>query len=211
MKRVIILLIPFLLSTCENSKYFVDCVDSKFCSEIIKGKPDGTLISDSDLNIVKSLFESNNLTLDNFLVYKLQKDDQGYNHVRCIQYINNFNVFSNQVIFHFDSQGHYYFLSGDLVSGINIKTLPSMCSQEAITLFLQNVKKDDFYNRNIKQIEDGCFLCELGYFDLNIGTSYAEQNFKLAWWIRPKGSDYPYAYINDTGHTLIYYDNGIRY
>jgi Zn-dependent metalloprotease len=211
MKRVLILLIPFFLSACEHSKYLVDCSDSKFCSEIVKGKPDSILISDSDLSTVKSLFESNNLNLDNFLVYRLQEDDMGYSHVRCLQFINNLNVFSNEVIFHFNSQGQYYFLSGELISSININTSPAMCSEEVVTLFLHNVNNDGFYKRNIAQIENGCFICELGYYDLNIGTSNEIQKFKLAWRIRPKGLDYPYAYINDTDHTLIYYDNGIRF
>ena len=202
MKKVLILIILIHLFACEKSK---------LCSDVIKSKPDNHLISDSELKTVISLFKSNNLNLDNFLIYRLQKDDLGYTHVRCYQYINNLNVFSDDVIFHFDKQGHYYFLSGELISNIDIKPSPSMDVREVIKLFFHNVENDGFYSNNKKQIEDGCFLCELGYFDLNAGTSYASQNFRLVWRIRPEESEYPYAFINDSDNTLIYYDNGIRY
>jgi Zn-dependent metalloprotease len=202
MKKVLVLIILIHLFACEKSQ---------LCSDIVKGKPENHLISDSELNIVTSLFKSNNLSLDNFCVFRLQKDDLGYSHVRCYQYINNLKILSDYVIFHFDKTGHYYFLSGEIIPNIDIKPSPSMDVREVISLFLQSVKNDDFYSTSIKQIENGCISCEIGYYDLNAGISYASQNFKLAWRIRPEESEYPFALINDSNNTLIYYDNGIRY
>jgi Zn-dependent metalloprotease len=200
MKKIAVLLIFICLISCE---------DSRFCADIIKGKPDNNLIVESDFNTVKSLFSTNNLSLDNFLVYRLQKDDLGYKHVRCYQYVNNLQVFSDEVIFHFNAQNKYYFLSGEIISGINISSDPKMSKNEAMKLFLELVDDDGYYTSN--SLKDECFQCEIGYYDLNAGTGNETHNFKLAWKIQREDSDYPFAYINDTDKSKIYYDNGIRY
>jgi len=189
---------------------FVSCEKDKNCSDVIRGKLNH-LISDQDLITVKSLFKSNNLSLDNFQVYRLQKDKLGHNHVRCYQYVNGLNVFYNDVIFHFDNTGHYYFLSGEIFSKIDIDPSPKLDQQAVVQLFLKSVDDDGFYSDNLKEFEDRCFSCELGYWDLNTGISYADLDFRLAWRIKPEGHDYPVAIINDAENKLIYYDNGIRY
>ena len=200
MEKVFFLAFLLLLSSCE---------ESKFCSEIVKGKPDNHLVSDSDLQTVKSLFELNDLNLNNFLVYRLQNNDLGYKHVRCYQYVNNLQVFTNDVIFHFNAQNHYYSLSGELISSINIKTSPSLSKNDVIEIFLESIENDGYYNANLEQIKDGCFICELGYYDLNAGISFASHNFAGAWKIRPEDSEYPIAFINDSDGSLINYDIGI--
>jgi Zn-dependent metalloprotease len=200
MKKIAGLLIFICLLSCE---------DSKFCTDIIKGKPDNNLIAESDFNTVRSLFSTNNLSLDNFLVYRLQKDDLGYKHVRCYQYVNNLQVFSDDVIFHFNTQNKYYFLSGEIISWINISSDPKMSKNEVMKLFLELV--DDDGNYSSISLKDECFQCEIGYYDLNAGTGNETHNFKLAWKIKREASDFPFAYINDTDKTKIYYDNGIRY
>jgi Zn-dependent metalloprotease len=211
MKRILSLVLLISLGACENSKDSVTCDDTDFSYEIVKGKPDNNLISTAELDTVKDLFELNNLNFDNFLVYRFEKDDLGYIHVKCYQYINNLKVFSNDVIFHFDYKGHYCALSGELISNIDIKTSPSMHVCEVINLFLLNIECDNFKGYPIKEYIAGGFKCELGYYDLNAGVGYASQNFKRAWRISPNEQDYPYALINDSDYSLIYYDNGIRY
>jgi Fungalysin/Thermolysin Propeptide Motif len=200
MKKLPILLILVWLSSCEVSN---------FCTDIIKGKPDYILINESDYNTVKSLFSTNDMSLDNYFVYRLQKDDLGYNHVRCYQYVNNLQVFSDEVIFHFNSQNQYNFLSGEIISEINISPDPKMSKNEAVKLFLELVDDDGFYTS--KSLKDDCFLCEIGYYDLNAGSGDSAHNFKLAWKIHQEDSDIPFAYINDTDKRKIYYDNGVRY
>lgn len=201
MKKYIFLLILLQLVSCETGK---------FCSDVISGKPDH-LISDKELVAVKALFKSNNLSLDNFQVYRFQLDDLGHHHVRCYQFVNDINVFSNEVIFHFDKTGHYYFLSGEIISEINIDPSPGLDQQSVIRLFLKRGEADEFQGENLKDLEDKCFSCEIGYWDLNTGISYADTDFRLAWRIKPEGRDYPVAIINDEENKVIYYDNGIRY
>jgi hypothetical protein len=201
MKKYIVLIILLQLVSCEKDKY---------CSDVIRGKPDH-LISEQDLNTVKSLFKSNYLSLDNFQVYLLQKDELGHRHVRCFQYVNDLNIFSDDVIFHFDNTGHYYFLSGDIISGIDIDPLPKLDREAVVQLFLKSVEDDGHYSYKLKDLEDRCFSCELGYWDLNAGISYTDPDFRLAWRVRQEGQAYPVAIINDTENKLICYDNGIRY
>lgn len=198
LKKITVLLVLICIISCEGSNY---------CTDIIKGKPDNNLISESDFNFVKSLFTTNNLKLDNFLVYRLQVDNSGGKHVRCYQYVNNLQVFSDEVIFHFNAQNHYYFLSGEIISGINLRSDPRMSKNEAVKLFLQFVDDDSFY-KSI-DLKDDCFKCEIGYYDLNAGSGNETHNFKLAWKIQREESDFPFAYINDTDASKIYYDNGI--
>lgn len=204
MKKILISVILIQLFACEKDNVNI-------CSDLIKGKPINHLISDQEFNTVKSLFKSNNLSLDNFQVYKLQKDNLGYTHVRCYQYINDLIVFYGDVIFHFDNQNHYYILSGDLISDINVRPYSLLSTWQVGKLFLQSIKNDHFYGNDILHYENSCFSCELGYYDLNGGISYASPNFRLVWKIRPESSQYPYALIDDSERTLLYYDNGLRY
>jgi Zn-dependent metalloprotease len=202
MKRI---LIPLLLL------HFLSCERLKDCPEIIKGKSEDHLISDQELSTVKSLFISNNLNYDNFQFNRLQKDDLGHHHVRCFQYVNNLKILSNDLIFHFDAQGHYYTLSGTIISTMDIEPSPSMDISELREIYLKSLEEDDSYFGSKKKIENDCLRCELGYYNLNAGISYTTPDFRLAWKIKPDKSDYPVAVVNDSEKSLIYYDNGIRY
>jgi hypothetical protein len=202
MKNTLILIFTIALFSCE---------DQKTCQEIIMGKPDNHLITDSELSTVKSMFKSNNLNLDNFQVYRLQIDDLGQYHVRCYQYVNNLKLLLNDEIFHFDRLGYYKSLSGEIIDMIDIEPSPAMDIQEVKDIFFQSLEKDKSYSGDKRDIEDGCIICELGYFNLNSGISYTSPDFRLAWIVRPDGSDYPFALIIDPEKALKYYDNGIRY
>jgi len=54
-----------------------------------------------------------------------------------------------------------------------------------------------------------CVVVEFGYYNLNAGTSNAPERLVKAWKASLKGSEYPFAYFEDNGGKLIYYDNGI--
>jgi hypothetical protein len=73
-------------------------------------------------------------------------------------------------------------------------------------MYLNERKKDDFYYIS----NDSCFDIEFGYYDLNAGISFANQNITKAWKIKPLNKDYPFAFINDSTSEIIYYDNGVR-
>lgn len=197
----------FLVVFFQSCTKHQDCDDSEFFYQMVQGKPKDHLVTDLELNTIESLFNSNNLNIDNLLFYKLQTDKSGMYHAKCYQYVNNLKLFSNDLIFHFDSEGNYTTLSGDPISEIYIGKEPSMKICEVIIIFLDNIKSIPFNNT---LISDG-FLCELGYYDINGGTGNAVKNFQLAWRINPSNKVFPYAIINDYEKKLIYFDDGIRY
>jgi Zn-dependent metalloprotease len=201
MKRVFILVLLIQLFSCEKSPV---------CSELIKGKPENHLLDDTKLQTVLALFEKNKLSLENYIIYRIIVSPGGDSHVRCYQYINNLKVLSDEVVFHFNREGHYQSVSGDVISHIEIKPSPSMNHGEVTSLFMKSVEKDSYLYDVERQKEEGCILCELGYYDLNAGISYASQNFTLAWRVSFENSEFPFAILNDSGNSLIYYDNGIR-
>ena len=210
MKKIFFLILVVQLISCEKVKFTPDCDDSSICHLVIQGKPDTNRITGTFLDTIKALFNANNISLNNLYLYWYQRDDLGYFHIACLQYINNLNVLSDEVIFHFNQQGYYTSLSGEIISDIKVSSVPSLCIGHVVDLFLQNVENDGFYSRDLQKIKDGCISCELCYWDLNSGVSYAEKKFTLAWRVKPLNSDYPWALINDTKNSPIFYDNGIR-
>jgi hypothetical protein len=200
MKKIAVLLALICLFSCE---------DLKNCPDVIKGKPENNIVSEADFNTINSLFSGNNLNIEIFLPYRIQSDELGHKHVRCYQYVNNLQVFSDEVIFHFNAQNQYYSLSGEIISGINKSPDSGMSRKDAERLFLKLADEDGRYSS--KDLNDKCLQCELGYYDMNAGTGTGAHDFKLAWKIKPEDSDYPYAFINDTDKLGIYYDNGVRY
>lgn len=187
----------------------ISCEDSKYCTDTITGMPDQNLISESDLSTVSSLFGTIGMSLNKYLVFRFQTDQLGGKHVKCYQYVNNIKIFSDEIIFHFDSQNRFTSLSGEIISTIDINSVPKMSKNDVVKLFLELVDEDGrFSSRSLK---NECIQCEIGYYDLNAGTSNQTHNFKLTWKIRGEDSVYPFAYINDTDKSKIYYDNGVRY
>jgi Zn-dependent metalloprotease len=203
MKKILIPVFLFLLIACENSSEI-----SNICPDCIKGKPENHLISAQDLNTVKFLFSSNNINLDNYRVYEFGKDDIGMRHVRCYQYVNNLNLLNELLIFHFDAFGKFKSLSGNIISDIDCDSIPLMDISDIKTMYLQKVGEDSAKNIDKTKIKNGCILCESGYYNVNAYISFSTPDFILAWKVKPEGSTYPFAYINDSAKTVIKYING---
>lgn len=192
------------LPSCEKP------TTNEYCIKRILKNPSSIVLSETDLNFTKSLFDANHLSFSRYLFYNLQNDELGKHHVRCWQYINSLVVFSNELIFHFDSDGHYYYLSGKIIDEITLGVKPSMSANSVVDIFISELSNDRFVYNNLNEIKSICYDCELGYYDLNVGTSYTESKFTRAWKVKLSENDYPYAIINDLTASVIYYDNGIR-
>jgi len=206
MKKITMIIAIFLcfsIVSCENAGNF-------YCVKTIKDSPTTNVLSKSEMDVIKSLFNNNHLNYKELRFTRLQKDELGHHHVRCYQFINNLKVFTSDLIFHFDKNNRYYFLSGDLISAIDLNTKPSM-NQDLIVEKFINALQDNIYIGDKEKIINGCFNVEFGYYDLNAGIGYADAKFTKAWLIKPRNQDYPFAYINDKNSEVIYYDNGIRY
>ena len=196
-KNYLNLLITFvfiIFVSCENG-------NNKHCINTVKNSHGTVTLSESEMNVIKYLFNLNQLDYTKYLFTDFQKDGLEH-HVRCYQFANNLMVFTSDAIFHFDENNNYCFLSGSLVGKINLDTKPLMKKDNVVEKFIEIAMHEE-------NLTDCCFDVEFGYYDLNASIGYTSENFTKAWKINPKGRKYPYAYINDKNSELIYYDNGI--
>jgi Zn-dependent metalloprotease len=196
---------------------------------IVRNSPTITILSESEMNVIKYLFNHNKLDYTKYQFIRFQEDELGHRHVRCYQFANNLIIFTSDAIFHFDKNNNYYFLSGDLINTINLNTKSAMRQDDVVTKYIDMVKHDEVFLEwlrllveiakvdetveviTLEDIIEGCFDVEFGYYDLNAGISYANENFTKSWKIKPTNREYPCAYINDENSETIYYDNGLRW
>lgn len=203
MRKILIPVILFLAFACENSTE-----NSSVCPDCIKGKPENHLITAQYLTTAKLLFSSNNINLENYRIYEFGIDDIGGRHVRCYQYVNNLTLLNEILNFHFDAFGKFKSLSGTIITDIDRDSIPSMDISDVKKMYLQKVGEDIAPNIDKTKIENGCVLCEFGYYNVNAYISFSTPVFILAWKVKPEGSYYPFAYINDSTKTVIHYING---
>lgn len=198
-----ILIIVTACDTTENDKEVVAIVKTNRIYPSLQ-----PTVSDSEFTIVKRLFSRNTLSLSNLKVYRLQ-EQKGY-HVRCFQYYNSLELFTNDVVFNFDANENYTFLGGELINSIDTDFLPQVPMEEASNLFYNKINSDWYQKDSLDSYLEHGFNAELGIFDLNFGQSYAQKNFVLAWRLTiDKKSDYPKAYVRADLLQLIYYSNGV--
>ena len=207
MKKLMIITISlcFIILSCEKAEN-----ENSYCIKTIKSSPGTTILSKSEMEVVKRLFNHNQLDYTKYLFTRFQKDELGHHHIRCYQFVNNLIVFTSDVIFSFDKNDDNYFLSGDLINTINLNTKPLMKQDNVTEKYIARIEQDGFYKENT-EIINGCFDIEFGYYDLNAGISYADKKITKAWKINSTNKDYPFAYVNDDNSEIIYYDNGIRF
>jgi len=206
--KIIIIGISLFIGIISCKK---DTPKNDYCIRRIVTNPDTCIISEENLNTIKTLFESNHLDYSKYQFFKFVTDDFGGHHAGCYQFIHDLKVFSNTLIFHFNQAGNYYSLSGDIIEDIPLNAIPSMNQKYVVDKFLIELSKDHLYAGSKEEISHGCFDVEFGYYDLNAGAGLVEKKFTKAWRVKPKNNKCPVAYINDMTSGVIYYDNGIRY
>jgi Zn-dependent metalloprotease len=213
-----------VFSSCEKDEN-----ENFYCVNTIKSSPKNSSLSKSEMDVVKYLFNRNQLDYTKYQFTQFQKDELGHHHIRCFQFANNLLVFTSDAIFHFDKNDNYYSLSGDLINTLNFNTKPSMKQDDVIEKYIDIVQHDETFLAyldilveiakvdetvdviHIEDIIEGCFDVEFGYYDLNASVSYTDEKYTKAWKINSNKYDYPFAYINDENSEVIYYDNGIRF
>jgi Zn-dependent metalloprotease len=164
------------------------------------------LLPESEMNVIKSLFTGNQMDYTQYQFYQLNKDELGFGHVRCHQFVNNLKVFSEDLIFHFNQHDTYYLSSGNVIKTIELDTKPSMNQNNVAEIFIQKIaaEKAPVVDKNILK---GCFEIEFGY----VGLDSSNKKFTKAWKVKPTDRDFPYAYINDENSDIMYYDTGVRF
>jgi len=205
MKKWIIIIsvaLCFCTLSCKKEKN-----ENSYCVNVIYNSPTITALSESEMEVVKYLFNLNQLDYTKYQFTRFEEDEFGH-HIRCNQFVNNLIIFYGDLIFHFDKNDSYYSLSGDLVNTINLNTTFSTKQDYVVEKFIDLVKHDEMIN--YKDIIYECFEIEFGYYDLNDVTS-TDPHFVKAWKITPANKEYPVAYLNDETSGVIYYFDGIMY
>jgi len=196
----IVLLLSGSFSSCyqeEPRKEEEPCVN-----RIIQDSPSTTVLSKSEIDEIKRLFNASQLDYKQYQFSQFQKDELDYKHVRCKQFINGLKILTSDLIFHFDKNDRYYSLSGRIVGKIDLDVIPSMNQDDVVQIYIDYVLNDQCRSDASKEeIINGCFDIEFGYAIL---YDYWSSNiFSKVWHISPKGSIYPTARINDDNAKLI--------
>jgi Zn-dependent metalloprotease len=170
------------------------------------------LISDSAMAIIQRLFQKNGLTINNLQVVQLSTDNLGYNHVRCLQFFRDIEIFNEEVIFHFNNLDVYYNLSNELIARVDVDTMLKVAMNEASNLFYREIAADPLFQDSLTSFRSQGFNAELGIKNLNAGIGNVPKHFVLAWRMTiTNGWKYPFGYIRADSLYLIYYFNGIIY
>jgi len=204
--KIIALIFLFTAYSCNK-----DNEDKNFqaCTNLVSKSPNDNLVSVENQVLAENLFSINDIDYTNLQITKVQKDEMNNYHIRCNQFMNGLQIFTSDLIFHFDENEEYYLLSGDLVNDILLNNQSSLDIEILINKYLNRVQNDNFNKSKIDEIIKNCLDLQFGYFDLNAGISNQPLNIVKAWKITPHNKEYPKLYVNDNTSAIIYYDNGI--
>ena len=171
----------------------------------------GTM-TDADYNLVTALFASNGINNPTFRYTRTYRDSvQTYNgmhdfrNVFIIQYANGLPIFTESLNYLFKN-GVFNSYSGTLSAGTTLNTTSVSSLKQLRKLFLNDMESFEHIGSLYR---DSCFNAEFGYFNLNMGISYAPELLVKAWHVTTKSKLYPEAYYKDGSGERIYYSNGI--
>ena len=198
--KVLFLLVFIVCFSCKKES-------ANYCINRITGNPVESQLSETDLNLVKSLFDKNNISYYNYSFYWLETDVYGHHNISCFQYINNLKILSNPLHYTFDENDKFTGLMGEKIENINLDSIPNMNTNNVIEIFLDQISKSPYYKSNLAEIKNGCFDVEFGYFQDNPLDDPTKKVMVKAWKVKPHNSYPPYAYIDDSdGRVIIYWD-----
>lgn len=200
---ILAIFLYFSFSSCDKNK-------SSHCTNFVQNSPQTTLLSESEMEAIRYLFNYNQLDHTKYLFTRYTADDLGYKRVRCYQFVNNLMVFSHELIFPFDIVNDYTGVAGNVIDEIDLDTKPQQKQDDVMDRFIERMNQDEERIKD-KKNKKTCFDVEFGYYDVNAGRGDTNKLFTKAWKIKPTDKGYPRAYINDDNLEILYYDNGIRY
>ena len=174
------------------------------------------LVPETDMAFVQDLFKNNNLSFADREVWLLRRDvdstgqpSPGRSFVFCNQFYRGLEISSSEVIFWFNNEGIYYYMVGELFTGITLDTIPGVSLKDAGMLFYRGIVGDRLYADSLRSFRSRGFNAELGIRDLNLGTNYTSIRFVLAWNLHVNGLSRPSAWIRADSLQLLYYDSGV--
>ena len=212
MKRLMIVVV-IVMTTFISCKKNTLTANGDLENEVVKTSriynTQTPLVSASEWGSVQGLFQKNNLSLSNLQVYELQTSD-GFHYVRCYQFFQGLELFTNDVVFVFDRDDNYSSLGGELITNISIDAVVRTTMYDASTMFFGKIVQDYAYHDSLDSFRYRGFNAELGIYDLNAGIGATQKHFVPVWKITAaNGLRYPIGYIRADSLHLIYYFNGI--
>jgi len=197
----VILFFSPMIYSCKTK-----AVKNDRCINVVQSLPSTTILPETEIKVIKSLFDGNRLDYKKIQFYQSDKDDLGFTHVKCYQYVNNLKVFSEELIFHFNRNNEHYLLSGNIINSTGLDAKQSLSKNKVLEIFIQKIEQEKASIVG-PAILNGCFDIEFGYTRLNDSG----KQFIKVWKVKPASKDYPCAYINDDNSEIINYDNGMRF
>ncbi|MFC6223218.1 hypothetical protein ACFP2F_08190 [Hymenobacter artigasi] len=207
-------LAPVLLA-CSKSEADPAIAADSGCSELVVMPATAHAISPAQVQRANVLFAQNSLDLNRVRYVRFWHDSvQTYyppyaplvtDHVSVDEYANGLRIFTNQINYAFKG-GVLYYTAGTLTRGTQLNAQPALRVPQLRTLFFAAVAAFDPSNLGLAT---NCAEAEFGYYNLNTAGNTTE-NLVKAWKVAVKGMAYPFAFFEDNGGRLIYYDNGIR-
>ena len=157
------------------------------------------LIPDSEMTVVRYLFQKNDVPSSNLQVYKFQTGANGYRHIRCYQFYYTVEYFLEDAIFHFNGRDSLYTISGTVRNDVGLDTIATIAINAAGKEFYCQIAADPWYKNSLGQFCAQGFDVELGFYQ-----------HMLAWKVSVAGRTYPVAYVQAFGYPrLLWYWNGV--
>ena len=123
MKKITIIISIILCFNVMHYSCKTKTVTNTYCFNVIQNSSTTpSVLSESEINEIKMLFNSNGMDFTKFRFYQFDTDELGFRHVRCYQLVNNLRVFTEDLIFHFNKDGAYYLTSGNIIN-VSVKKI----------------------------------------------------------------------------------------
>jgi hypothetical protein len=175
-------------------------------------------ISDSDMTIVRTLFQANNLSLENLRITRFSAESPTdlvptaepgiFYHVICDQFVSGMEVFDQDVIYHFKQPTRFYHQTGRRIDKLLLDTIPRVSIIDACSSFCNSVAADASYADSLTSFMKRGFTAELGFRGLYGGSG----PIVLMWRLRVSGGfEYPRSYIRADTLAMPEYWNGFIY
>lgn len=204
------------LGACAKNDLDEVVLDGKGCIKRVTNAPgpgDHEIPKSEQATAVR-LFQQNALSLSDLRFTQFIEEDlvvdgrtNHYVHVKAARFANGLPFLLGRAIYNFRNGKYVHRSDNDFVAAADSK--PTLSLAQVRSLFFQGFVNYNKQSTSYKaeDFKDKCLTAELGYYTFRSGE--AATRTVLAWHVKPKGEDYPEAYINDSESTTIYFFDGV--
>lgn len=220
MKKLFWSIVAYTLIVVTCSRCKLSLPEDNGCIERVAIPVTAHIINAADVLVINNLFSINGIDNSRFRYYQYTHDSlqTGYSPftkydqktVRVYQYTKDIPIFTGTLSYNF-LNNKFNAKGGNLTNGTSLNNSSKLSLGQIRRLFLDNAEQ---FEDTPNKYRDSCFKAEFGYYNLNAGIGYTQENLVKVWKVTLKNSSYPsefpVAYFHDNDGKLIYYDNGVR-